>query len=418
MTNEVLCTTIVVSILFLIFIWYRGKSSGAINIGQYILIFYIFSIFITYFLADPFRVFSIEASLFFLVILLLFIIPILSFRSDIIKKITLSRTKLFKIICNIFILLGIFSYIYFVPVVFKLLQSDVAAVVLRTDMVGGQSYYETGIFYFIITYFCQFYPIVLIFYFYSVAFTDNSKIFNRLLLFSSTSYIINVLSSIGRDGFILWLMSYLFAYIIFNKFLNPVQKKKQKKLLFGMVGIALTVLVPITLSRFFNNDVNYGNTTLQGFGSILEYAGQQFGNFNTFFNNIKNPEEIGSLNNLFPIMNIGSESNSGDFLGTAADRHFKYGLDINVFGTFLGNFFLELGKWGTFLISLIYFISAMFIFNKRTNISLGRILLITLFCQIPLHGIFYYKLGYTVSNFYMISVLFMSYLLRGKYILK
>ena len=41
-------------------------------------------------------------------------------------------------------------------------------------------------------------------------------------------------------------------------------------------------------------------------------------------------------------------------------------------------------------------------------VSFGKILYITLLAQLPLHGIFYYKLGYSVSNLYVICVIILS----------
>ncbi|HJF69446.1 MAG TPA: hypothetical protein K8V05_01670, partial [Butyricimonas virosa] len=72
---------------------------------------------------------------------------------------------------------------------------------MRTDMVGGTVYFNVNIFYYLTTFVSQFYPIILICYFFSITNLHYSRSYNYLLLFSSTAYIVNVLASVGRDGF-------------------------------------------------------------------------------------------------------------------------------------------------------------------------------------------------------------------------
>lgn len=54
-------------------------------------------------------------------------------------------------------------------------------------------------------------------------------------------------------------------------------------------------------------------------------------------------------------------------------------------------------------------LNSILISNKKI-VPFGKILYITLLAQIPLHGIFYYKLGYSVSNIYVICVILLSIL--------
>ncbi|MCK3685170.1 O-antigen polymerase [Maribellus sp. YY47] len=393
-------TVLIIFILVLIFAIYWKKSGRKFNIGSYILGLYILSLLSSFLLNTSSIKYSFEASFYFFIILILFLTPILKFNTNNIEKITPINLKLFNAISYIFIVLGICTYFFFGSVVYSLLFSGDSFLLLRTAMVGGEVYYKVNYVYYILTLYCQFYPIVLIFYFYSTTFTSNSKSINNLLLFSSTAYIINVLSGVGRDGFVLWPMSYIFAYFMFRNFMNEEHKLKVKKLLYRFLILFALIFIPITISRFYKDD-NFFSPIL----SIVSYFGQQFGNFNDLYNSTV-PNET-NLSKLFPIL---GKDESLSLLEKNKLYLRLYGVDINVFSSFIGSFYLNVEKKLLFLLSFI--INGMFFLFSINNkkVSLGRIIFFTFISQLPLHGIFYYKLAYVTSNVYMILVLLLSIL--------
>lgn len=382
------------------------KSGGKANIGIYILSIYMVSFFGAIFLPFEDIEYTFFAGIYLTVIILMFLVPAFSVRSDRFKVLKLTHHSLFRFVSWFFILWGGFSIIYFVPVVIGIFFSGESFLILRTNMVGGESYTQVGIPYFIASLGSQFYPIVLILFFYSLSVNRDGRIFNSLLLISSTSYIFNVLTAVGRDGFVLWSMSFVFSLIVFARFMSLQQIKKIKILIFIMGSLFLLFFIPITISRF----VILGGADAVYF-SILSYASQQLAYFNQFFNSgFDFPNEP---ERLFPIINLitGKTKENVDFLS----RHYylldAYGLDFFTFKTFVGDFYVYLGFWTVFYIALFFSVGGFLIFKNNGKISLERILLLTLFCQIPLHGVFYYKLQYTLSNIYMILVLLLVFVL-------
>ncbi|WP_343021775.1 O-antigen polymerase [Flavobacterium sp. PL12] len=372
---------------------------------------YFFSVSITFWIQEENIIYSIEATFFFLMVFMLYMIPILKFKPKYLNYIPRNQIKLFRVVSYFFIFFGIISYVYFLPIVYKLFSSGGSLMVLRTDMVGGANYVGEGFLPIILNFTCQFYPIILVFYFYSISYLNNKKIFNNLLLFSSTAYILNVLAAIGRDGFILWMMSYIFTFLLFYSFMTPVIKVKQKKVFIYIFVIALTFLVPITVARFYRGDVPDS-----GINSLKSYAGAQFANFNNFYNRIDKPEEIGSVNNLLPILNFfdGQSKGNQDFLSNWDNNVFKYGVDPNVFSTFIGSFFLQIGTIRTVGVSLFAFIIGSSLSRRCKRVDFSKLLLITIFSQIVLHGFFYFKLAYTVSFVYLISVIILAAFFKNK----
>lgn len=405
-------TITILILLVTIFCFYWKISGKQMNIGSYLLLLYILSIGCTFVIKEDDKKYTFEASFYFIILLLFYLTPVLKFNSNKIQSIQPISLSLFNFISYVFIFFGFATYIYFLQIVLKLFLFGGSIMQMRTQMVGGLVYYDINIFYYFITFFCQFYPIVILFYFYSVTHTSNSIFFNRLLLFSSTGYIINVLASIGRDGFVLWTLSYVFTYILFRKFMTINQKAKMKQLGYYLIGIFSLIFIPITVSRFYT-----GGDYFSVINAIISYFGQEFGNFNNIYNTI--PNTIDGFSRLFPIFDIGSNKKEAlSLLEKNAYYISIYKIDINVFTTFIGDFYLYIEAKILFLLSAFYSIFLYFVFYRNKKVSFGKIILIVFFSQIPLHGLFYYKLAYVVCNLYMISIVILSLLFYKKIVIR
>lgn len=394
------CTLITLFILLLVCLYIKLHHQTYFSIGIYLLSLYICSIAISFLEDSSEKIYTLEASFYFLISLLLFLIPILRFNPQKIERIKLYNENVFRYICHVFIIGGICSYIYFLPIVYKLFTSGISLLTLRTDMVGGEVYFKINIFYYFCTFICQFYPIILVFYFFSITNLQYSKFYNNLLLFSSTAYIINVLASIGRDGFVLWSMSYIFAFILFYNYLSHEQIKKQKLLFKRILLLFMLFFIPITLARFFMNGFK------DGILSVFSYFGQQFGNFNNIYNRV-NIDLIGvDVSDILPI--LVKKQNEINIITEQRSFYDLFGVDKFVFATFIASFYLGIGPLLTLIWGGVHAILNSLLIKVRKVISLGTVLYLTLLAQLPLHGIFYYKLGYTISNLYVICVILLS----------
>lgn len=391
----------ILSVFFIFFFWflYSIRNKSFLNVGSCLVFLYFMSMLGSVFLPLEDIEYSFEAAAYLFFIWFMFFVPALAIRSSNFSDIKTIDLKIFNLVSWCFIVSGIYSIVFFAPIVIDIFLSGESLVILRTDMVAGETYYDAGFAYYVATLASQFYPIAIIFYFYSKLFTKNSGFFNALLLLSSTSYIFNVLASVGRDGFVLWGLSLVFAFLLFNKFIDKEQAKTFKKL-FILLSIAFAfAFIPITFSRFI---------ILGGVGdvyfSILSYFSQQFGYFNEMYNSgIYFPSDVSKI---FPIVDLiaGRDKVVVDFL--ADNLYYKnlYGIDINVFKTFVGDFYLYLGYFGTLIFSVTFGFVGWIIFRNNGIVSLEKIIILTLAIQIPLHGLFYYKLGHNISNVYMLVV--------------
>lgn len=378
------------------------------NVGNFVVGWYLFSLFNAIFVVDAKFNYSISATFYFLITLTFWLLPAITFNQKKIKNIKRVNVWLFNFISKIFIFLGISCYIFFVPVIVSLISLGLSIKGLRGEIAGGEVFYQNdSIIYYILTLYCQFFPIVIAFYFYSVAFLNKSKIFNNLLLFSSTGYVVNVLASLGRSGLVYWPLMFLFIFTLFKSHLTLQNRIRTVKII---KWIGITILFPIifviTFQRFSvdNEDGAFAK-------SILTYFGEQFGNFNLFFNLF---QPNGGLAKLFPLFDLGRDKilpNEESKLSLL-----YYGVDGNVFSTFIGDFIKIFDKLNLFIFSIFYGLVSSYYFISKESVSFGKILLLILVCQIPLTGIFFYDYIYVVSNIYMIICLILCIIFSNNYV--
>jgi hypothetical protein len=233
--------------LFIICLVYQRDIK---NVGNFVVGWYLFSLFSAVFIVDPKFNYSISATFYFLITLTFWLLPAITFNQKKIKNIKRVNVWLFTFISKIFIFLGISSYLFFIPVIFSLISLGLSIKGMRGEIAGGEVFYQDNtIIYYILTLYCQFFPVVIAFYFYSIAFLKKRKIFNNLLLFSSTGYIVNVLASLGRSGLVYWPLMFLFIYTLFRSHLNPEIRLRTLNII---KRIGLTILLPILCICKFN----------------------------------------------------------------------------------------------------------------------------------------------------------------------
>jgi oligosaccharide repeat unit polymerase len=354
------------------------------------------------FLLDDRYNYSFSATSYFLLVLTFFLFPAISFNQKIIKKISLVNEKLFLFIARIFICLGLLSYLYFLPTIISFFFLGLSIKGLRGDVAGGVVFYQNdNILYFVLTLFCQFFPVVIAFYFYSVAYLKRSRMFNNLLLFSSTAYIVNVLASLGRSGLVYWPLMFLFVFTLFRSHLSADRQERTIKLIKKIgFGLFFPLMLIISISRFTSEE---GESNV--ISSFFIYFGEQFPNFNLFFH-LFEPE--GNASKLFPILNPSREKLSP--IEESRLSLLYFGVDGNVFSTFIGDFLKVFNDVGVFIGGFLYGILGSVFLTAKKTISFGKLLMLIVMCQIPITGIFFYDYAHFVSNLYMILSVFLALL--------
>lgn len=217
----------------------------------------------------------------------------------------------------------------------------------------------------------------LFLFFYYLTFHPKKKIFIAFLFISSFAIVSQNLSIMGRDGIVRWLFFFVFWFLFFKPHL-PVSLKRR------IIMISLIGSSPILVAFGIISFSRFGDRTFDFTYYIYDYIGQSFLNFSYFFNHFYQGAFGGRLT--FPIFFPGSESVPMSNINDSVAAPF----DLNVFSTFVGSFYLDLGFWKTLFLATMFYFSTFFLFKYLKK---NRFTISMLFCfliQVLLVGLFYF----------------------------
>lgn len=240
------------------------------------------------------------------------------------------------------------------------------------------------------------YYINIILFFIAIIQGYNSKIV-FLLIIGSMSNVFYVLCYFGRDGIVYWILNIIALFMFFSQYMGDDLRKKFIKFIKMLVPFLLLVLIFVTYSRFAVSS----NNKLENIASnILEYSGQQLGNFSDSFKyDIRTGSLTPQIDRFTSHLGIQKEPNNIYYGNTNGLEQ-----ETNVFGYFIKSLNFILGKNDTFIVTIISFFVIILLCFVSKDISMF-IILYTIY-QIPLCGLFYYR--QSVSYFdisYIVSLI-------------
>lgn len=315
--------------------------------------------------------------------------PFYAFHSEEIKYITKPNIRLFDTVS--FFLIGVFL------ITFYFLKDQLVALnVSDFKEIRGTVYLEeedlidyTGIYYYlkvISNTFSAFWPISLLFFFYSIAFLKKGIVFNASLFIASFTAVVSGIAIAGRTQIVYWVLEYGLLFIFFKRFLNRKQIKRLKIASLVILSLIFIYVIAVTTSRW-DEDANR---------SLLNYGGQSILNFNIFFKDYTNYKIV--LERIFPFSSRFFFNSDFDLSNYKYEILSQTGFNIGIFYTFLGDLIVDLGFVGMLLfLCLFYVLTSRFLKRKKTqNLSFAQLFLLIMLINIPLQGVFYYpywKLG-------------------------
>ncbi len=365
---------------FVIMIWmttvYRRKKSFILP-SVFVLGLYFISVLLSYphvivneelLSLDP-KYF--EASIVFLSLLLLYLLPFTNIREDKVKSIVLPNAKTLYVFSVAIIFLSLFSIIFFTPTVIDVFSVENLGDA-RILMTQEGPFVEVSIWNTIASVSASLYTIALILFFIYRAKGTNKKM-SILLLASSFSYVFNVFAYVGRDGVVFWIFSFIGTYWLFRNYISSKDKKTIRKYFNIFLIIAIPLFMAITFDRFSDNPL----------AGIISYMGQSFPNFTLAYH----ADYPVSGGNSFPLFKeiLGlpmTESYSGEFGGTVTW----------VFGTFLKSFLLNFDIIGTIILGLGMGLILKLTFRKNSSVFyFHQLFIYFLYFQIFSQGVFYFR---------------------------
>lgn len=322
-----------------------------------------------------------------------------NYKDDKIKEISIDNIYVYKVLEELIMVGGFLAILFFSQfAIGHLLSGDIEGQRLNLTELSTTGLGSFGLFNSFMSLFSNFFPLAILFAFINLIRKKPRKAY--LLFLSSTSYIIYVLAYVGRDGVVYWIMTFLFFYFLFRKFLNS---KTQKSLLRALSVITILAMIPffaISIARFSKSESSVSM-------NLLNYGGQQIINFNDIY---QVDAQISYGRGLFPVFTEALEGIGFKIPNPKVEDINAEYLDVNVkpwtFGTYIISLKMNFGKLGTFILLIILASISRILINKNINsgrFSFSDLILFTLLYQFVLWGVFYFR--FYSANFYIISII-------------
>lgn len=355
--------------------------------------------------ADFFKPFqndyTIEALMLMYGTLLLITIPLVYYERRLTKisLVKIINERQLKNVSIILIVIGLYAIFFFSINLPKVFAMDI--VQLRDERIV---FYESNIFskIAILGAFCSVFSIYFFFY-YSLLKKD--KTIRNLLIITSTSFIFYTLNVAGRDGIVIWTLSFIAAFFLFHRFLEKSFVKSIRKVLLISVIIVSPVLVFITSSRFSS-----GYEDNSAFDSVLSYAGQSLPNL-SYKIDLTNKINRRSGDGVFPIALLrglmGGDTDRFDRMEKSA----AYGFRSNQFSSYVSYFYPSYPIYFLILFIIVFNLIVMNSTKGRTCFNVTNFLPAYTWSMIPIVGIFYFYYGELIGNVFLLLPFFFRYYL-------
>ncbi|WP_455669614.1 O-antigen polymerase [Phocaeicola sp.] len=231
-------------------------------------------------------------------------------------------------------------------------------------------------------------PVFLIYSF--TPFVKTSKMLKIGLFASVLNLFINYMNCASRFALLTDLFLMVFLYLLLYRFFHAKVKKIVNMIGLSMGGVLVFAIFLISAQRF-GEDSGYSKTIDY---SISLYAGESFINFNGDMWNMPKYADGDNCFAYFKDKWRGKEHCGRDFL----ELEKKVNRRMNVYYTFIGDYYTDVGRYWTILIVVILSLLLCVYMRARVEVRLGDVLILATYVKILLLGITYWTyLNYTLE---------------------
>ncbi len=395
----------------IILLQYIRRSQHKICLSNFILALHTLSMFAFGVLAVffyPDYYFTFKAYLLMLFTLLILLYPLRKYENKIKATTKLAKFPIlgYQIIVVFLIVISLYSCVFFTRNLLTVFSYGIDTVRTK-EMV----FYQSSIFskIAIVGAFCS---CITVFMFFYTLIQYGMNRTAKLLLFSSFSFILYTLNAAGRDGMVIWALSFVASYCLFYPYLSIALRSKIIKLTKLSVIIILPIFIAFTMARF-----SKGGEISKGVESIFSYIGQPLANLSY---EIDFTEKIGirSGDGYYPVEIAQMVfSDKGVPPLSRMDRirsSMELGFRSNQFSSYIGGFYPGYPIYVLFFFVLICFLIFSLLNVKDGYVKTSTLLISFSWYMILVVGIFYFYYSELSGNVYLLIPFLFSVLLKLK----
>lgn len=313
---------------------------------------------------------------------------------------TINEGKI-RLLSKVLVLISIYAFGFFVVNLPKVFAANIVA--LRDERIV---FYSSSIFSKVA---ClgAFSSVFCIYFYFYYKIKGNEKKLQKWLLISSTSFIVYTLNVAGRDGIVIWALSYLAGVFLFHRYLQAHDVKKIFKLFVFVMLMTLPLLWAITKTRFSSD-----SSKDSAIESVFSYAGQALPNYTYTIDLTKKiGHRAGEGENPIALLRLltGTETNRFERMDESA----QYGFKSNQFSSYIVAFY---PSYPFYFLLLFILVMVMIVSSstKRThgNFKFEDFIPAFTWYMIPIVGIFYFYYGELIGNVFLLMPFLIKFYLK------
>lgn len=242
-------------------------------------------------------------------------------------------------------------------------------------------------------------PLAIFFAFYNIVKKQALDLRTRLLLLSSLSFILYTLNVAGRDGIVIWFLSFIASLTLFYPFVIKRIKRKLLNIIMFILVLTLPLFLAISFSRF--GSTAKGDGVLMSFAS---YLGQPLANLSysiDFSRSIHMRSGEGSYPlEVLRILFLDSHEQLGrmERINSMLDIGFR----TNQFSSYIGAFYPAYPFY-VLIIFILLLTSVFSLYKFRGNLVVtSRMLIVYGWYMVLIIGVFYFYYSEISGNVYLL----------------
>lgn len=218
-------------------------------------------------------------------------------------------------------------------------------------------------------------------WFYMKAFMKCPFLLRAGILIASIVQAALAIIMAGRAALVYWVFDFFLIYSFFYRYLNRRVKWAINLSTTIVGGLIMFLFISITLARFDGSNVHS-----DPFESLYGYAGQHVNNFCTMIE--KGGDSPLLFDRIFPLATKITTGESFDLAGHYDDINTHVNVLVNVFDTFGGEIYLDLGWFGYILFMFMLILLMIYMKYQWHELTFYRMFAIVIFISFFTRALF------------------------------
>ncbi len=251
--------------------------------------------------------------------------------------------------------------------------------------------------------------LALFFWFYMKAFMKCPIYLRGGILVASIVQAIIAIIMAGRAAMIYWAFDFFLLYSYFYQYLSKGVKRVITLTVSIFGGLAGFLFLSITIARF--DGMSVGRDPLE---SIYGYAGQHINNFCTMF--VKGGDAPASFDRIFPLFSK-MTGNTYDMAAhyEAITSHLSSNIIVNVFDTFGGELYLDLGWFGYIFFFLLLAAGIFYLKYYCQEMTFNKVFILVIAVAFFTRGLFAWPFTGHYTTMALAATIFCCYLFKYQF---